>query len=152
MYDILQDVSKKVDKKSGIWRLWDQPLAIPRASERLPNNEPRVKKEVYLEMEVDESQFERTKEDEEKLKEFQRRGGEFQRMAMEKLEAKRIAMEKCSKTKLIVSYPHHVKELRYDSMVGKNKRIISGVLMAVIMTQVLEATMKHQYGQEIRDH
>ena len=39
----LQDASKKVDKKSGIWRLWDQPLAIPRASERLPKNEPRGK-------------------------------------------------------------------------------------------------------------
>ena len=73
----LQDASMEVDKKSGIWRLWDQPQAIPRASERLPNNEPRVKTEGYLEMEVDESQFERTKEDEEKLKELQRRGEEF---------------------------------------------------------------------------
>ena len=42
----LQDASKKIDKESGIWRLWDQPLAIPRASERLRKNAPKVKKEL----------------------------------------------------------------------------------------------------------
>ena len=95
--------------------MWDQPLAIPRASERLRKNEPKVKKEVHLEMEVDESQFERTKVDDDKLKEAQRRGEE----------ATRIAVEKCSRKKLIVSYPHHVKELRFDNMVGRNKRGIN---------------------------
>ena len=67
MYDILQEASRKVDKKLGIWRLWDHPQPIARASERLQKNLPKVKKELIpgqnLEMEVDESQFERTNKD-----------------------------------------------------------------------------------------
>ena len=63
----LQEASRKVDKKLGIWRLWDQPQPISRASERLQKNLPKVKKELIpgrnLEIEVDESQFERTKRD-----------------------------------------------------------------------------------------
>ena len=75
---------KNIDKESGIWRLWDQPLAIPRASERLQKNVPKVKKELipgqHLEMDVDESQFERTKEDDDEGQKVDRRE-----------EAKRIA-------------------------------------------------------------
>ena len=39
----LQSASTKVDRTSGIWRLWDKPFAIDRASERFPKNEPKVK-------------------------------------------------------------------------------------------------------------
>ena len=39
----LQSASTKVDRKGGIWRLWDKPLAIGRASEILPKNEPKIK-------------------------------------------------------------------------------------------------------------
>ena len=73
----MQDASKKIDKENGIWRLWDQPLAIPRASERLQKNVPKVKKELipgqHLEMEVDASQFERTKEDDDEGQKVDRR-------------------------------------------------------------------------------
>ena len=59
--------SNKVDKKSGTWRLWYEPLAMTRASERLKPNLPKVKRELIpgrnLKMEVDESQFERTNDD-----------------------------------------------------------------------------------------
>ena len=60
----LQNASTKVDSRTGTWRLWDKPFAISRAEERLPNNEPKVKTEDYLEMEVDESQFVRNKKEE----------------------------------------------------------------------------------------
>ena len=50
------------------------PLPISRAEERLPRNDPKVKTEDYMDMEVDETQFGSTevKEDEEKQKEYQR--------------------------------------------------------------------------------
>ena len=90
----LQDASKKIDKESGIWRLWDQPLAIPRASARLQKNVPKVKKELLpgriLPMEVVESQFERNKEDDDELKGAQRRGEA----------ATRIAWNICVETKM----------------------------------------------------
>ena len=61
----LQEASHKVDKKSGIWTLWESPLTIELAEKRLPMNVPgvtKVKKEVTAEqefktMEVDEEQF-----------------------------------------------------------------------------------------------
>ena len=40
----LQEASKKVDKKLGIWRLWHDSQTIARASERLPKNLSKVKK------------------------------------------------------------------------------------------------------------
>ena len=63
----LQESAHKVDKKSGIWRLWESPSTIDRAENRLPMNVPgvtKVKKEVTAEqeftsVEVDEGQFNR---------------------------------------------------------------------------------------------
>ena len=63
----LQEASKKDEKKLGTWRLSYEPLNIARASQRLQKNLPKIKKELIpgqnLQMEVDESQFERNKED-----------------------------------------------------------------------------------------
>ena len=53
VHDILQNVSTNVDSNTGLWRLWDKPLPIFRAEERFPRNDPKVKTEYYMDMEVD---------------------------------------------------------------------------------------------------
>ena len=57
----LQNASTTVDSSKGLWRLWEDPFAIPRAEERLPRNDPKVKTEDHMDMEVDETQFATTK-------------------------------------------------------------------------------------------
>ena len=61
----LQNASTNVDSNTGLWRLWEDPLAIPKAEERLPRNDPKVKTEDHMDMEVDETQFGITKVTEE---------------------------------------------------------------------------------------
>ena len=69
----LQNASTNVSRNTGLWRLWDKPLPISRAEERLPRNDPKVKTEDHMDMEVDETQFATTKvkEDDEKRKEYE---------------------------------------------------------------------------------
>ena len=91
----LQNASTNVDSNTGLWRLWDKPLPISRAEERLSRNNPKVKTEDYMDMEVDDTQFGTTKgkEDEEQQKEHQRKREHGRRVAHEALVRERIARE-----------------------------------------------------------
>ena len=88
----MQNASTNVRSNTGLWRLWDKPLPISRAEERLPKNEPKIKTEYDLDMEVEDTQFGCSKvtEEEAKQKQYQRKREEGRRIARDILRRDKV--------------------------------------------------------------